>query len=255
MDTADGIWRMNPLPNAVLWRPDQYTGQTIVNIAATQLDGKVSGPAEGRRVLAEWIRFLSNSATNITQLRFVSRVPQELLDAVSRQPTVTSIDVKWGPYKDLSPLASLPGLERISLGGATGVLSLAPLSALPNLSHLLVSQAHRLDDMTQVTDIRSLRTLGFGSISLGSDRSVIIPHLRWVRALPALTALSLPGTRILDPDLTPLLDLPHLRTLEIPLRRQYRKQVFQLAAAGHPLFAAVAARYQDFEAWLQRSST
>ena len=54
-------------------------------------------------------------------------------------------------------------------------------------------------------------------------------------------------TRLLDADLSPLLELPNLEQLRIPLRRQYRKQVFELAQTS-AVFAKVAADFETLHA-------
>lgn len=228
-----------------LWRADQYSGQTSVRIAATQHPA-ITGAVERRKILAEWIQFLAHTPTNIQHLDFVSRVSQELLDAVAGQIHLRSIEVKWGPYDDISPLTELSQLERVSLGGATQLQGLAPLKSLPSLKELTVSQAHRLDDITVLSDLRSLRALQFGNSSLGSDKSVVIADLSWLPPLSQLTTLELPGTRILNSDLFPILALENLITLGLPLRRSYRKQVFEFAQRS-PIFASLAAEYESYE--------
>ena len=50
-----------------------------------------------------------------------------------------------------------------------------------------------------------------------------------------------------------LLELPNLRALGIPLRRNYRKQVFALAEHS-AAFAAVAAHYESLDAMRARSA-
>jgi len=79
--------------------------------------------------------------------------------------------------------------------------------------------------------------------------------LSWVIPLAHLTTLELPGTRILSANLTPILALENLVTLNLPLRRSYRKQVFELAGRSE-VFAELAAEYEVFEAmksdWAKR---
>jgi len=216
---------------------------------ATQLPTSEAATAsERRKVLAEWIRFLSGSATNITDLALVSRVPQELLDSVAGQSKLTSLRVNWGPYHDLSPLVQIPGLQHLDFNGAGSVRSLTPLRSLPKLSQLWFSQAHRVDDVTVLSDLTSLKELLFGNDYPGSDKSVVLHDLRWVRTLSKLTTLKLPGTRLINHDLTDLLELPKLASLTLPLRRDYRKQVFELAQRS-TVFAHVSAEYEEYEAW------
>jgi hypothetical protein len=56
----------------------------------------------------------------------------------------------------------------------------------------------------------------------------------------------MPGTRLVDPDLSVLLELPELVELFVPLRRAYRKQVFELAE-NSPVFAKLAREYEGLD--------
>jgi len=230
----------------VLTRVEEYRGEARLVVAATQLDPPATA-AERRRVVDGWVRFLSSTPTAVTDLEFTTRLPQELLDAVAGQPQLRTLRVKWGPYADLSALSGLTALRSLHLGGATGVVSLAPLRGL-GLEELTVSEAHRLEDMRPLGTLSTLRTLVFGNAHPGSDRAVVVPDLEWVQSLQRLRSLSLPGTRIVVSDLSPLLELPGLEELALPLRRQYRKQVFELAAVS-PAFAQVAQHYRDYDRW------
>ena len=232
----------------IAWRPSQYQGEATIGIAATQLDNKGLGPAERRRILGEWIEFLSSSPTNIRELQFVSRVPQELLDSVAGQQQIEALAVKWGPYRDVAALGALAHLATLRLAGATALGSLQPLIGLPNLVSLNVSQAHRLDGTNALSELVGLTSLSFGNDHPGSDKSMVIADLRWVEPLQGLRSLALPGTRLVNPDLSPLLALPHLAELTLPLRRAYRKQVFSFAEAS-PLFAQVARKFEEYESW------
>ena len=214
---------------------------------ATQLENREPSPARRRGLLAEWVEFLSTDA-NIVELNLASRTPQELLDATSGQRGLRKLEVKWGPYRDLSALSTLQGLEDVALGGATGVDSLEPLISLPVLSRLYVSQAHKADGAVLGAAV-GLRDLCLGNASPGSDRNFDLPDLRWVSRLVELRRLELPGTRIIDPDLTPILDLPHLEELGLPLRRSYRKQVFEFASHSE-VFARVATNYEEYDAFV-----
>lgn len=231
----------------VLTRVEEYRGETELVVAATQLDPPATA-AERRRVLDDWVRFLATTPTAVTDLQFTTRLPQVLFDAVAGQPQLRALRVKWGPYADLSALGGLSELRELRLGGATGVLSLGPLRELGRLTDLTVSEAHKVDDVRTVGSLTSLETLTFGNAYPGSSKTVVLPDLTWVLPLRRLRSLSLPGTRLVTPDLSPLLELDGLEELWLPLRRQYRRQVFELAAVS-PVFAQVAQHYTDYERW------
>lgn len=232
----------------VLWCVDQYAGQSVVRIQATQLGVQEHSPAARRMLFEDWLEFLLTAETNIVELDLVSRVPQDLLDAVSGQRHLQKLAVKWGPYRDLSSLSALGSLEELALGGATSVESREPLTSLPVLSRLLVSQAHK-GDGAALGSMVQLRELCFGNADLGSDKGVVLQNLRWVTSLNELRQLELPGTRLIDPDLSPLLDLSHLENLRLPLRRAYRKQVFEFAARSSA-FAGVASDYEKYDTFV-----
>lgn len=230
-----------------LWRVEDYRGQRAVAVAATQLGDRLElTRTQRRKILDDWITFLSTTDTHIESLEFVSRVPQELLDAVAGQAQLRALAVKWGPYEDLSALSGLSSLSKVSFGGASRVESLEPLRSLPCLTDLRFSEAFRVQDVSLLGELVTLRSLTFGSDYPGTDRSVTIGDVGWVRGLTELRVLALPGTRILDPDLSPILDLPHLEELRLPLRRSYRKQVFALASASSA-FAGLASNYEAYE--------
>lgn len=104
-----------------LWDPATYAGESWVAVQATQLeDEQARTTTQKRRILDGWIELLSAGDAPITHLFLASRVPQRLLDAVSGLPNLRFLDVKWGPYEDLSPISGLHGLEAIHLGPRGG---------------------------------------------------------------------------------------------------------------------------------------
>lgn len=230
-----------------LWHPDQYAGQRRVVVTATQLDDRVRTAAERHRILSAWIEFFSSCPTGITEIDLRSRVPQLLLDSLSGQPQLRSLRLKWGPYRDIGVIASMPHLAQLSLGGATALESLGPLRNRSSLKELTVAQGHRISDLSPISSLPSVADLWFGGY-IGSDRTVQLADLRWVAPLASLQSLGIPGTRLIDPDLSPLLELPRLDSLRLPLRRDLRAQVFHFASRS-PVFAAVAAEYTAYEAW------
>ena len=109
-------------------------------------------------------------------------------------------------------------------------------------------------DISPISTLTNLEDLCFGNAYPGSDKSVVLPDLAWLPPLKNLKRLALPGTRLLDSDLSPLLDLPSLESLRMPLRRQYRAQVFALAPT-HPLLAQLASEYTSFDEWTTSTRT
>lgn len=223
------------------WNPADYAGQRWVSISATQLD-EVRTQTQKRKILEGWIDLLGSGSTPITHLYLCSRVPQHLLDAVAGVHNLEFLDLKWGPYEDLSPVADLPCLEALHLGGASRVTSLAPLKALPRLIELDLSNPFRLSDVAQLGELSRLRYLTLGT-EIGTDRSLHLPDLDWVRSLQNLISLLLIGTIVDSGDYSPLLDLPGLRRLGLPLKRQHLGQILDLAEQSEA-FADVAAYWE-----------
>ncbi|MCD2444354.1 hypothetical protein LQ757_18900 [Agromyces sp. SYSU K20354] len=231
-----------------LWRVDQYRGQRSIDVQATQLEAHgVSKRSEQKKILAEWVEFLAGTTTRVTHLDLVCRVPQELLDAAGGQPQLKSLSVKWGPYSDLGVLSSLEELRTLSLGGARAVTDLRPLATLDRLQTLVLDQPFSVSNPEVIGQLRSLETLAFGNGHLGSDRTLDVVDLEWIRLLPNLRTLHLPGTRLPAEQLATLAALPSLVELQIPLRREYRKTVFELAHSSKP-FARLAKEYEALEA-------
>ena len=170
------------------------------------------------------------------------------------QRQLDSIQIKWGPYRDVAVLGDLPLLTDIGLGGATALESLDPLRDLSQISTLFVEQSHRVADISPISTLANLEDLCFGNANPGSDKSVVLPDLAWLPPLQNLKRLALPGTRLVDSDLSPLLSLPNLESLNMPLRRQYRAQVFALGPT-HPLFAQWAAKYTALDEWVASTRT
>jgi hypothetical protein len=84
----------------------EYGGQPRIDIAATQLDDSYTA-AQARRIVAEWIEFLAAGPTPIRELRFVTRTPKRLFEALVAQTQLEALHVKWGDYDDLSVVGGL----------------------------------------------------------------------------------------------------------------------------------------------------
>lgn len=234
--------------SSALWRVDQYRGERSIDVEATQLESHgITKHTEQQKVLADWIEFLAASTTRVTRLNLVSRVPQDLLDAVAGQPQLESLHLKWGPYSDLSAVSYLTGLRTLSLGGARAVTDLQPLRTLDRLETLVIDQPFSVGNPEPIGALRTLKHLSYGNGHLGSDRTVEMTELEWIGNLTNLRTLHLPGTRLPADQLPVLRRLPKLIALQIPLRRAYRKVVFD-AAPTSKVFARLAKEYEGLDA-------
>ena len=57
------------------------------------------------------VEFLKANPATFKELRFGTRMPQELFDAVCHQRKLVALDIKWGAYEDLSGLEKLRDLR------------------------------------------------------------------------------------------------------------------------------------------------
>ena len=115
----------------------EYSAEPSVVIAATQL-GSAYPERRKRQIVDEWIEFFRSGPTPIRSLRFTTRTPKRLFDALSDQHQLTSLQVKWGDYDDLSVLSSMSQLHTLRLAGASKVRNLAHLAGLQRVETLQV---------------------------------------------------------------------------------------------------------------------
>ncbi|WP_162924972.1 leucine-rich repeat domain-containing protein [Mycetocola zhujimingii] len=173
-------------------------------------------------------------------------MPQPLLDSLAGQPQLEALDVKWGSYSDLNAVTSLPNLRVLTLGGARSVTDLRPLASLSKLRTLVVDGAFLVTDLTPLSSLGTLRELVYGNCSLGSDKTVEVRDFVWIRPMADLRTLQMPGSRLSGTDLSDLLTLPNLSQLNLPLRRAYKKQVFEFASRSKA-FAGLARAYDEYD--------
>ena len=161
-------------------RPSEYGGEEVLGVVATQLAASGVSAPEQRRILADWIEFLRSAQTNIRELQFHSRVPQQLLDSIAGQPQLEALLVKWGPYRDVKAVGQLENLTTLRLGGATALESLSPLRGLHKLTNLAISEPFKVEDTATLSGFTALTSLMFGNDHPGSDRNVRLENLEWV---------------------------------------------------------------------------
>ena len=156
--------------------------------------------------------------------------------------SLESLFVFSPPDPDLSRFGTLPALRRLELSMGRKLVStqgvgeldflglysqgaLAELRDLPDLSVLAIETAKKLDAIDAVAGCRSLRRLDIADVG-------DIASLKPVAGLDALEEIGAWGsTRILDPDLSVLLDLPRLCRLRLRDRLEYRPRVSEIEAA------------------------
>lgn len=100
---------------------------------------------QARKAVDAWVDLLAEDPTAITDLQFLSRTPKRLA-ALSGQPQLRRLVVKWGDYEDLSALQSMTELRHLELRGASAVSNLRPLAGLTRLNRLAVEGFAQIDD-------------------------------------------------------------------------------------------------------------
>jgi len=144
----------------MLTEASEYTGEKAIAVACTQLEaGFTSSRARG--VVDGWIELLS-SRTPLTDLHFTTRTPKRLFAALTGQPQLTRLVVKWGDYADLSPLSSMTGLRHVELRGASAVTNVGPLAALHALKLLALEGFRTIEDPAPLANLHRLADLEVG---------------------------------------------------------------------------------------------
>ena len=192
---------------------DEYDGREGVLIAATQL-GLDYTPSQARRIVADWVDFLSGGPTPIRRLAFVSRTPARLFAALEGQTQLESLSVKWGDYADLSPLGGMAGLRELALRGASRVADVAPLARLNSLRALVIEGFREIADPSPLGRLHGLTALELGGDWI-SPRNGHLSSIGFLRELDNLEELLLHTVIVDDKDYAPLLELPRLRRVRV----------------------------------------
>jgi hypothetical protein len=197
---------------AVLTEASEYQGQRAIAVSCTQL-GTDYTPGRARRVVDEWIELLSQP-TAVSDLQFTTRTPKRLFAALSGQPQLTRLIVKWGDYTDLTPLGSMTELRSLELRGASAVAGLHPLSRLDRLEVFALEGFRFIEDPSPLASLRSLRDLEIGGDWM-APRNGHISTIGFLRAMRDLEKVLLHTLVVDDMDYSPLLDLPRLRGVRV----------------------------------------
>ena len=191
----------------------EYEGQAAVRIAATQL-GTAYTEAQAKRVVKEWEEFFSAGPSPIRELEFVSRTPRRLFDALGGQTQLHSLNVKWGDYADLRPLAGMTQLRTLRLRGASAVQDLQPLADLVNVQNLQVEGLRRVRDLSPLASLTGVTDLEVGGMWM-TPRVVRVESVAFLRKMPQLRTLILHTLAADDLDYSAVLDLPNLTAVRV----------------------------------------
>lgn len=203
----------------VLTEASEYDGQHVIAVRCTQL-GSDYAATRAKRVVDDWIELFSGP-TPLTDLQFITRTPKRLFAALSGQPQLTRLAVKWGDYADLTPMASMTQLHTLILRGASAVTDLSPLASLSSLEVLALEGFRSIKDPSPLSQLRGLRELEIGG-NWTAPKNGHIATIGFLRELRGLEELLLHTVIVDDLDYSPLFDLPSLRGVRVMKTRGMR---------------------------------
>jgi hypothetical protein len=204
----------------------EYNGETSVAVAATQL-GSAFARTHAAQVVREWVGFLSAGPTPITDLRFLTRTPKRLFDALAGQTQLQRLLVKWGDYDDLGALVGMKDLRALRLGGASKVADIAPLCSLAKLTSLEIESLKHVHDLCALGSLPNLRQLELGGDWM-KPRNAHIDSIAWLPELRNLEHLLLHTLVVDNLDYAPLLQLPRLQAVRVMNVRGMRPSLTEL---------------------------
>lgn len=203
----------------LLDRPEQYAGQSTVEISVSHMSGVT--PRQQARIVDDWCRFFSEGPTDIWDLEFPGRMPKRLFDSLATQTQLRRLAVAWGVYDDLGVIAGMTELLELELESATSITTLEPLRALEKLETLEVGGAGRVRDFPVVGDLVTLRQL---SLSGGDGKCEPVESLAFLTNLRELRRLSL-ALIPEDLDFAPLLELTWVEDMNVWTLEKHRRRM------------------------------
>ena len=220
------MWDAGPRDIRKIAAVTEYEGEPAVAIAATQLGAEYTR-TQATRIVTEWVEFFSRGPTAVTELRFLTRTPKRLFNALAAQTQLEGLFVKWGDYDDLASLQGMSNLRALRLGGASSVENVSPLAELTRLTHLEIESLRRAHDLSPLGELRELRQLEFGGDWM-SPRIAHIDSIAWLSQLGAVEHLRMHTLIVDDHDYTPLLRLPRLKAVRVMATRGMHPTVEEL---------------------------
>lgn len=164
----------------------------------------------------------------LTQL-WAYGVDAAFLEDIVRLPALRMLHLDDVSASDLSPLARLPGLERLTIVGATKVPDLAWTAGLGSLRVLGLEHFKRVSDLAPLARLTALMALAVeGSVWSAMRVATLAP----LASLTALESLFLTNLRVADRSLQALHGLANLRVLQCA--RFFPSAEFEALAATRP---------------------
>lgn len=205
-----GFWywdRASGFPPDSITRPEEYKGQSRVNIACTQRLELTA--TEQKKLVQEWIHFLP-SCKNIEMLWFTTHTTQELFDSACKLENLVGLSVKWSNIKTLDNISALKRIKYLKIGGSSRIESILPLMRMTDLEVLFIENYKKITDFSPLTVLTNLRFL---SIEGGMYSKQKVASFEPISTLLNLIHFSAVMISCADKRIDPVLKLKNLRTL------------------------------------------
>ncbi len=200
----------------------EYNGEDKLIINCTQLGSKYKTQKQKKKVLLEWCEFLKEHPDTFTDLRFGTKMSQELFDALCHQRNLKRLEIKWGTYQDISAIQQLENIELLHIGSGASVEAIEPLSELKNIIALSVENFQKINNYECFSNLKSLESLSITGDGL-SPRYIKIEDIKFLKELNQLRFFRLLTERLKSKDYTPILELISLEHLTLRSNREVKK--------------------------------
>jgi hypothetical protein len=194
----------------------ELDGSRTAQLGCTQLPNATV--KEARKIREDWVSYLRDNPTAFENLWFVSRVPQDLFDAICCQTDLEFLYLKWGAYKDLSALRNLKKLKFLRIGTGASVQDISALGDMPSLQVLSLENFQKISDYSVLGKLTGLLELEVGGKQF-AETYIPVDDLEFLRTMKSLRALTLINLRLASHSYLPICDLVSLERLALPWNR------------------------------------
>ncbi len=205
-----GFWgwdKANDFPPDSITYPNEYKGQTKVNIACTQQLNITTN--EQKKLVKEWIDFLP-SCKNIEMLWFTTHTTQQLFESVCKLENLVGLNIKWSNIKTLDNISRLKNLKYLSIGSSSQIQNIYPLAGITQLEVLRIENFKKITDYSSLTALTNLK---FFSIEGGMYTKQKIDSFEPFSKLTNLIYFSAVMISCADKRIDPLFKLKNLKTI------------------------------------------
>jgi len=178
-------------PAKVIKEVREYNGEEKICVACTQLDSHHSylnhSKSDLKRILKDWVDFLTTNSKALKALHFNSSVPQILFDAACCQKDLEELRFKWGTYSELSSLEQLRHLKFLYLGQSSRVQDIEVLGKIKSLVVLHIEALKKIEDFSPLVTLGNLEQLVIWGPMLGKTPIKDIEFLRTMQNLRSIS--------------------------------------------------------------------